>query len=110
MDNIASYSHEPKFVYSTLSTIKKLFIHTEDECNMINSFLSGLWIDDSGISVTSDSTFEQVDIDHYEDKIYNEAEIIKIIKEYISAIESNIIVMKDYLKDIEQPIDNKPIV
>lgn len=95
-----------KYRFQSLQAIAKLFYFTEDECNIVQDFLSGLYLNGDDITIEANPSFEQIDPNSAENKIYNESEIIDIVKNYIQAIEENIDGMKEFLKDLE-PVDKQ---
>lgn len=101
------YSPVAKYRFQSLQSIKKLFYFTEEECNIIQDFLSGLYLDGDTITIEASPSFEQIDPDATENKIYNEAEIVELIQNYMSVIEDNIAGMKLFLTDLIPPLDKQ---
>lgn len=101
------YSPVAKYRFQSLQSIKKLFYFTEEECNIIQDFLSGLYLDGDTITIEASPSFEQIDPDVTENKIYNEAEIVELIQNYMSVIEDNIAGMKLFLTDLIPPLDKQ---
>lgn len=101
------YSPVAKYRFQSLQSIKKLFYFTEEECNIIQDFLSGLYLDGDTITIEASPSFEQIDPNATENKIYNEAEIVELIQNYMSVIEDNIAGMKLFLTDLIPPLDKQ---
>lgn len=101
------YSPVAKYRFQSLQSIKKLFYFTEEECNIIQDFLSGLYLDGDTITIEASPSFEQIDPNATENKIYSEAEIVELIQNYMNAIEDNIAGMKLFLTDLIPPLDKQ---